>query len=470
MSAVFDRGRAYVVTGLSRLNRPLRRLAAWLNTFAPRGLYARSLLIIILPMVLLQAVVAVVFMERHYDLVTRRLSDALTNMVAGLVRVYHTYPQDADFQTITSIAARDFRLDIAILRDADLPPPAPKPFFSLVDATIAERVRNKLDRPFWIDTVGDSDQLEIRVKLDDGNVMRIFADRKQAVPSNTHIFIVWMVSTALVLLTVAILFLRNQIRPILSLARAAEAFGMGRQVEDFRPRGAREVRQASVAFLQMRDRIERQIEQRTTMLTSVSHDLRTVLTRFKLQLALLPPEAEVKELEADVAEMQRMLEEYLAFAKGDAAEEPGTVDLQGILDKTIDNGRRWGLKVKLVQPEELPLFTGKPGALERCFSNIVHNASRFAKRLIITATATGRYITLHFDDDGPGIPPEKRSEVFKPFHRLDNARNQDAPGSGLGLAIVRDIVRSHGGEISLEEAPTGGLRVSVRLPLAGQTG
>lgn len=449
---------------------PVERFLKWLGTFLPRGLYARSLLIIILPMVLLQAIIAIVFMERHYDLVTRRLSDSLTDTIAGLVRIYHVYPQDADFQIFTATASQAFGLNVSILRDATLPPPAPKPFFLNVDRTIADRVRLKLNRPFWIDTVGNSNQLEIRVKLDDGNVMRVFADRKQAVPSNTHIFIVWMISTALVLLFVAVLFLRNQIRPILSLANAAEAFGMGRNVENFRPRGAREVRRASIAFIQMRDRIERQIEQRTTMLTGVSHDLRTVLTRFKLQLALLPPDTDLAELESDVNEMQRMLEEYLAFAKGDAGDEVGEVNLAALLEGSIEKARRWGLQAEFQKPlPVIPVYEGKPGAIERCFGNIVHNASRFAKQLEVSVEANQRFLNIYFDDDGPGIPEKDWDEVFKPFHRLDDARNQDTPGSGLGLAIVRDIVRSQGGEIRMAHAPLGGLRVAIRLPLPRET-
>ena len=462
---VYDRFMVGLKKALSRLRLRSRLIARAL----PKGLYWRSILIIILPMVLLQAVVAVVFMERHYDQITRRLSDVLTNTIAGLVGTYNAYPQGEDYKELSQLAARDFRLNVTILKDGKLPPPAPKPFFSTVDRALATRLENKISRPFWVDTVGNSDLLEIRILLADGNVMRIFADRRQAVPSNTHIFIVWMVGTALVLIVVAILFLRNQIRPILALANAAEAFGMGQTVEDFRPRGAREVRRASVAFIQMRDRIERQIDQRTTMLSGVSHDLRTVLTRFKLQLALLPSDVDTKELEEDVNEMQRMLQEYLDFARGDASEAVGEVDLKALLAKMADNGRKWGMDVALDLPETLPSFKGKPIALERCFGNIVHNASRFGKQLSLSARSGPKSVVITIDDDGPGIEPDKREEVFKAFHRLDDARNQNTPGSGLGLSIVRDIVRSHGGEIKLSDAPElGGLRVEVSLPLVAK--
>jgi two-component system osmolarity sensor histidine kinase EnvZ len=432
----------------------------------PRGLYWRSILIIVVPMVVLQAVVAVVFMERHYNQITTRLSDALTSTITGLESVYNAYPQDEGFEIISRDVARSFRLNVTIVKDAKLPPPAPKPFFSELDRAMARQLADKLDRPFWIDTVGNSDLMEIRIQLKDGNVMRIYADRRQAVPSNTHIFLVWMVGTALVLIVVSILFLRNQIKPILALANAAEAFGMGREVKNFRPRGAREVRRASIAFMQMRDRLERQIEQRTTMLSGVSHDLRTVLTRFKLQLALLPEGTETDELHADINEMQRMLEEYLDFARGDAGEEIQSVAPLPLMQRLAENGRKWGLDVALTTPESLPELRGKPIALERCFGNVVHNASRFGKQLNITVERQAQKVRFLFDDDGPGIHPKDYEQVFKAFHRLDDARNQDTPGSGLGLSIVRDIVRSHGGMIKLDQSPEGGLRVEILLPLA----
>ena len=272
---------AFRASPLAPIGLGLRRLGRLL----PKGLYARSLIIIIAPMVLLQSVIAYVFMERHWDLVTRRLSSAVTGDIAALVEVYESYPQDRDATILTRIASDNMGLDVDILRDTDLPPPSPKPFFSILDEALSDELRRKIDRPYWTDTVGRSSYIEIRVKLHDG-VMRVLARRSQAYASNSHIFLVWMGASSVVLLGVAILFLRNQIRPILRLAEAAESFGKGREIE-FRPRGAREVRQAGHAFLEMKRRIERAIDQRTTLLNGVSHDLRTILTRFKLSLALL---------------------------------------------------------------------------------------------------------------------------------------------------------------------------------------
>src|SRR5918997_1291384 len=266
---------------------PFGSFARWLAGLMPKGLYARSLIIIIAPVVLLQSVIAYVFMERHWQLVTRRLSASVAADVAALIDVYQSYPQEKEADTLSRIASERLGLDLDIMPGTDLPPPGPRPFFGILDEALSEELQRRVARPFWIDTVGRSNLIELRVKLDNNAVMRILARRSQAYASNSHIFLLWMGGSSLVLLGVAILFLRNQIRPILRLAEAAESFGKGRDVPNFRPRGAREVRRAAQAFLEMKARIERSIEQRTAMLAGVSHDLRTILTRFKLELALI---------------------------------------------------------------------------------------------------------------------------------------------------------------------------------------
>src|SRR5438270_8655717 len=295
-----------------------RDFALWLRRQMPKGLYARALLIVILPMVLLQSAVVFFFMERHWQLVTFRLSAALTQDIAALIDVYQSYPQDKNYDTLQRIAAERLRVDLDILPPGPLPPALPKPFFSIVDRALSNEIRRQIGRPFWLDTVGRSDLIEIRIQLDNA-VMRIIAHRSQAYASNSHIFVMWMLGTSFVLILVAIAFLRNQIKPILPLARAPEAFGKGRQV-NFRPQGAREVRQAGHAFIEMKRRIERAMEQRTTMLNGVSHDLRTIITRFKLSLALVEQTPEVEDLLRDVDETSRMFEGYLVCARGYSAE------------------------------------------------------------------------------------------------------------------------------------------------------
>src|SRR5262245_26147644 len=293
----FDNGIARVRTVANRIGDAWRLLWRWVNTFMPKGLYARSLLIIVTPMLILQSVVALVFMERHWNTVTQHLSAAVVRDIAALIEVYKGYPQDADLTQIRRIAQDRLGLGVDFLPVGEMPPPGPKPFFSLLDQALSVELR-KLGRPFWVDTVGRSAFLEIRIQLDNA-VMRVFARRSAAYTSNSEIFLLWMVGTSLVLLAVAIGFLRNQIRPILRLAEAAESFGKGREAPNFKPRGAREVRQAAQSFIEMKTRIERAIEQRTAMLAGVSHDLRTILTRFKLELALLGDSPEIEAMKKD---------------------------------------------------------------------------------------------------------------------------------------------------------------------------
>jgi len=430
--------------------------------YMPKRLYARSLLIVITPMILLQSVVTLVFMERHWQQVTQRLSTATTRDLAAIVDMIETTPGD-DYSNVIRIAQERLSMKIDILPPDPLPPPGRKPFFSILDQILTAEITKQINRPFWIDAVGDSKVLEVRIQLD-GKVLRAFIRRNQAYASNTHIFLVWMVGTSLVLLMIAIPFLRNQIKPITKLAEAAESFGKGRPMPaDFRPRGAEEVRRAGLAFIQMRERIERQIEQRTAMLSGVSHDLRTILTRFKLQLALSGSKPDIEALDRDVDDMQSMLEGYLAFARGEAAEDPGRFDLAAYFETLAAEAelRKRTVTTSLAGD---PTIHVRPRAFGRLLSNVVGNALRYARNVKVDAVHTRGSLTVIVDDDGPGIPAASREDVFKPFVRLDEARNLDDSGTGLGLSIARDIARSHGGDITLDDSPMGGLRAIIRVP------
>jgi two-component system osmolarity sensor histidine kinase EnvZ len=441
------------------------RLLAVLGDSMPKGLYARSLLIIITPIVILQAVVAYVFMEKHWQSVTSRLSAATTKDIAAIIELYEQFPHDTGTQEkLENIAQTQLGLGIEFRPLEDLPPRGPRPFFDILDQALSEEITQRIGKPFWIDTVGRSDLVEVRVKLDD-TVLRVFARRSQTYASNSYIFLLWMLGSSLILMTVAILFLRNQIRPIQQLAIAAQDFGKGRDVQNFRPRGAREVRQAANAFIEMRRRVERSFEQRTTMLNGVSHDMRTILTRFKLSLALLDESnPEFEDLQKDVDEMSRMLEAYLAFARGDAAEQAAPTDIAVLLDELRSDSTRQGHDTK-TSFHGNPILVVRPDAFKRCLTNLVSNAQRFGKAIMISGQREHRYLIIHVDDDGPGVPEDRREDVFKPFLRLDEARNQDHGGTGLGLAIARDIARFHGGDITLGKSPLGGLRATVRVPV-----
>jgi two-component system osmolarity sensor histidine kinase EnvZ len=451
--------------GAFRLSRSLwRNGARSLADLFPKGLYARSLLIVILPMVLLQTGVAYLFMQRHWDLVTHRLSNAVARDVGAIVDLYRGLPLGADDARLREIASARFRMSVDLMPPGPLPPTLPHRFFDALDPltrALPKELATQLKYPIWVDTVGRSGLMEIRVDLGFG-VVRFVTKRSLGYDANVYIFIFWMLGASIALIAVAILFLRNQIRPILRLAKAAEDFGKGR-FREFHPRGAREVRQAGYAFVEMKRRIERANEQRTAMLSGVSHDLRTILTRFRLSVAMLD-QTEAMDLDKDVEEMQAMLEGYLAFARGDSGEEATPTDLAAMLEDMRADAVRHGAQVSLNAKGRLNVAV-RPMAVRRCLGNLMGNAQRYARRVEVSASREGKFVTVHVDDDGPGIAPQSREDVFRPFFRLDEARNVDQGGSGLGLSIARDIARSHGGDVLLGDSPLGGLRASVRIPV-----
>jgi len=444
--------------------RPLRWLLAQFGDRMPKGLYARALIIIIAPVVLLQSVVTFVFLERHWQTVTHRLSTGTVQNIGMLIDLYEQFPASRDVAALTRLAQENLGLRVRFARGDELPQARSKPFFDLLDNTLSDGLERRIQRPFWIDTVGRSDFVDIRVKLDDA-VMHVLARRSQTYASNSHIFLVWMLGTSLVLLTVAILFLRNQIKPILRLSLAAESFGKGRPPpEDFKPRGAREVRQAAHAFIEMRDRIERHVEQRTVMLAGVSHDLRTILTRFNLQLAMFEETPELEAMRADVDEMQAMLEDYMAFAKGDSGEAISRVDIGEVLNEVKNQAH--GENTIDISVENAPLVVPvRRHAFKRAVANLVNNAGRFADHITVSAAKHNGTLTVDVEDDGPGIPEDEREHVFRPFYRVDHARNQDSGSTGLGLAIARDIARIHGGDIALSQSSLGGLKAVLKVPV-----
>lgn len=444
-----------------------RTVLMWIAEGLPKGLFARALLIIITPIVVLEGVIAFVFMERHWQSVTRRLSEATARNVAALIELYDANKDTTANTRLIELARNKLNLTMQIQPAGDLPAPGPKPFFDLLDRALSKEISRQVQRPFWIDTLAEARYVDIRVKHDDA-ILRFIATRSQTYASNSHIFLLWMIGTSIILLTVAILFLRNQIRPILRLADAADAFGKGRPFpDDFRPRGAREVRQASQSFIEMRDRITQHVEQRTTMLAGVSHDLRTILTRFKLELAFLPDTAETRSLRSDVNEMQHMLEDYLAFARGDGGEEAKPTNLRVLLEEIYEEAQTYGtlIELKMRRSREDLVLPLKRNAFKRAITNLVSNAVRYGDKIVIRAATEGQWLRVEIDDNGPGIPEAERENVFRPFYRIDKSRNQDTANSGLGLAIARDIAKSHGGTVTLGESSMGGLRAIISVPL-----
>ncbi|NWG47014.1 MAG: HAMP domain-containing protein [Alphaproteobacteria bacterium] len=455
---------------IRRLAAPWRTYMAWrrhsgglLRQVAPRGLLARSLLIVIMPVLLMQTIVTYVFVERHTDTVTRRLASSIAGNIALAIDLHERLGEAVAFEEVMGVVQAKSSLAIRFLPAASLPEtPAAMGLFG-GERTLRRELRYRIDQPFQFSDPPGPEDIEILVQLSDG-LLVVVADRDRLFPSTGPLVLIWIIGATAVLLAVAILFLRNQIRPILRLARAAEHFGRGVDVPDFKPTGAREVRMAARSFLDMKDRLQRHIQQRTEMLAGVSHDLRTPLTRMRLELELagLRPE-DLEPLKAEIRQMEEMLQAYLAFARGQAGEPTGLVELDGLLAEVVAATVREGHAVEM-GPAAPGRLTARPGALRRCITNLVRNAAGHADHVRVSLTRDREMVRILVDDDGPGIPEARREEAFRPFHRLDEGRNLDTGGVGLGLAIARDIARGHGGDVVLEDSPLGGLRAVIELP------
>jgi two-component system osmolarity sensor histidine kinase EnvZ len=436
----------------------------FLERYLPAGLYQRSLIIVVAPIVLLQCIMVGIILDRHWDNVTKVLARSLSREINLTMELYDKSAKTpADIEAIEEMANKTLRLNLNIERDAELPPPVPTPWLSMVDSRLNSYLNNS-GKPFWIDSTGKAGYVDIRIEAEKGTVFQFLAEDERAFAANTNSLLTWMFMSMLVLLAIAIIFMRKQIKPILELAHAARSFGLGHDVSHFTPRGATEVRQAAQAFLNMKERIERHVEQRTAMLAGVSHDLRTILTRFKLELAFLGDNAKVKALKGDVEEMQTMLEAYMNFARGAGGEKAEASGIARMIEGAVKTGARPSSKVSVDVPADL-IAKVKPNAFRRLIVNLIANAARFGEKIAIRAKTKSNRLIITIDDNGPGIPANMREDVFRPFFRLDEARNQDETGTGLGLAIARDIARSHGGDIRLEESPLGGLRAVVRIPV-----
>ena len=334
---------------------------------------------------------------------------------------------------------------------------------NIIDRMFIRSLSESVRRPFKVDSESLDKRVIVLVQLPEG-VFEVIANRKRLFSSTTYIFVLWMVGTSMILFGVAVIFMRNQVRPIRRLAAAADAFGKGRHAPRFKPEGATEVRQAASAFISMRDRIQRQITQRTEMLAGVSHDLRTPLTRMMLQLEMAQKPDDMEDLKRDIVEMEHMLEGYLAFARGEGDELPKPTNISSMLRDIVASAQRKGGEVDLHTEGDI-IMPVRPNAFKRCVTNLVDNADRYGTHVSVRAGKRGEAIDVTIDDDGPGIPADKWDDVFKPFFRLDESRNQGTGGVGLGLTIARDVIRGHGGDISLDASPAGGLRARLTLPI-----
>jgi two-component system osmolarity sensor histidine kinase EnvZ len=442
----------------------MRGIRHAVNRMLPRTLLGRSLLIIVTPLILLQVITTWVFYDNHWDAVTRRLANGIAGDIATIMEWMRAVPDPEDYPHIFKVAGHNMNLEVRFTAGATLPADLSIMRRSMIDRTLAMELEQLIERPFLIDSRSIENYVEISFQMPEG-VLTVVVPRRRLFSATTYVFILWMIGSSMALFAIATVAMRQQVRPVRQLAAAADAFGKGQDVPEFRPPiGAFEVKQAAAAFNLMRERIRRQIVQRTEMLAGVSHDLRTPLTRMKLQLALLPDSQEAADLKSDVEEMEKMVEGYLAFARGEGTEQPVYTNLSSLLRDVVAGAARQGAQVDLEAEEEMTVPLRRD-AFRRCLTNLIANAQRYAQRVLIHAGRSGAAIEITIDDDGPGIPADKREEVFKPFFRLDPSRNPQTGGMGLGLTIARDVIHSHGGELVLDDSPIGGLRARLRLPV-----
>ncbi|QUD90864.1 HAMP domain-containing protein [Phenylobacterium montanum] len=411
----------------------------------------------------MQVAVTWAFFNAQWQEVNTRLSEGLAGDIAWVVETYQSDPSPPALTKLTNEAERSLGLSVKLYEGRTLPTGNRASLISPGDRALKAALSDRLDQPFWFDSTRYPADLDIRVQVTAG-VLRVIAPRDRAMTTKSNIFILWMTGATVLLTGVAILFIRNQVRSIERLADAADAFGRGGDVPQFKPHGAREVRKAAQAFIAMKERIQRHIDQRTALLASVSHDLRTPLTRLKLEAALAEPSKRVDAIKRDLSEMEHMIDEYLAFARGQGGEAVEETSLRELIEVVADGAERGGASLSLeIEPDLIAKL--RPNVFKRALSNLIMNAAAHGEEVVVAARArSGGGVEITVDDDGPGIPPDRYEEAFKPFNRLDEARNQNEKGVGLGLAIARDVVRGLGGDLTLDRSPLGGLRAIIRLP------
>ena len=436
-----------------------------IKNILPQTLFGRALLIIVTPLILMLAISTFVFFDRHWDTMTRRLAHTLAGDIAFIVDSLTPLPKQLDLNQIFLKADDILHIRLTYSPEEILVKKKAFQQWDRVRKSLQDALKERVRRPFSIDTIKKDRRIEIKVQLPQG-LLNVNVHEKRLYSSTPYIFLMWMIGSSLVLFAIAIIFMRNQIRPIRRLAIAARSFGMGRGSSEIKPSGAKEVRQATQAFRQMRERISRQFAQRTEMLAGVSHDLRTPLTRMKLQIEMLERTPETRELQDDIQEMERMIDGYLTFARGEGSESLSKINLASLIEEIISTERRDGSLINFVNKSKtIKSVTLRPQAIKRAITNLIINSKKYAETVKVEFEYNSEHAIITIDDNGPGIKPEHRDDVFKAFFRLDPSRNTDTGGTGLGLTIAKDIVQSHGGDLLLSEASLGGLRATITLPL-----
>ena len=424
----------------------------------PKGLYSRSLLIIIIPVVVLQGILTFVFLDRHWQLVTRKLSSAVASEIATFIDVVPSL----GLNKVIELSERFYDAEVNYIPNKKIINNPPKPI-NLVENTLSKELSKNMNNSFWVDAHTYEKRVIVQIEKKEG-IYEFIIPRRNVYATNSHIFLVWMVISSLLLVSVAVIFMRQQIKPIEKLSKAAQQFGLGKKMENFKPSGATEVRRAAEAYLKMQERIERFIEQRTLMLAGVSHDLRTPLTRLKLQIEMLSDDKTNIELLSDVNEMQKMLENYLDFAEDVTREKAKKTDLKKIINEIIDSESTKSKTIEFnIKNDEPIFFECRTIAMKRCITNLLNNACSYGDRIRIALEKKKDVIDISIEDNGPGIDKSDYDKAIKPFIRLDSSRNQNIPGSGLGLSISQDITSNHGGKLIMSKSNLGGLKVQLKF-------
>ena len=424
----------------------------------PKGLYSRSLLIIIIPVVVLQGILTFVFLDRHWQLVTRKLSSAVASEIATFIDVVPSL----GLNKVIELSERFYDAEVKYIPNKKLINNPPKPI-NLVENTLSKELSKNMNNSFWVDAHTYEKRVIVQIEKKEG-IYEFIIPRRNVYATNSHIFLVWMVISSLLLVSVAVIFMRQQIKPIEKLSKAAQQFGLGKKMENFKPSGATEVRRAAEAYLKMQERLERFIEQRTLMLAGVSHDLRTPLTRLKLQIEMLSDDKTNIELLSDVNEMQKMLENYLDFAEDVTREKATKTDLKRMISEIIDSESTKSKTIEFnIKNDEPIFFECRTIAMKRCITNLLNNACSYGDRIRISLERKKDVIDISIEDNGPGIDKSDYDKAIKPFIRLDSSRNQNIPGSGLGLSISQDITSNHGGKLIMSKSNLGGLKVQLKF-------
>ena len=434
-------------------------LSKFIKNLLPKRLFYRGLLIVAIPIIVLQATITLVFFDSLWIKTNKGMTKSLVSEIVTIIDIYNN-ESEYNKKIVTDLYNKNFSFSVRFLKNEKLPDIKVERWFSPMDRTLRRELKPKINE-YWFNTIAYEEVVDLRIKFRNG-VLQIFFPKERIQASSIRIFALWITLPAILMIAIAIIFLKNQTRPIIKLAEASERFGRGEDIKEFRPSGALEIRKAGLEFDKMRNRIMRHLNQRSEMLSGISHDLRTPLTRIKLQLAMIKDKNLSKKLSDDVDEMEKMLNEYLQFASTSARDKTEIFDLSELLENVINKYENPNI---LKDFDKKIYFNGRKNLIQRCINNLIDNSLKYGKKINIIIDKNKSNIVISIEDDGPGIPKSEYENVVKPFYKIDKSRSETKSSVGLGLSISSDIAKSHGGDIDFEKSNLGGLKVKIILPV-----